>query len=171
MGDFSGNPTDNPRLLALILIVVAIAVVTDVRRRRIYNLLTFPAMALGLVLNTLVGGASGLLLALTGLLLGGALFFVPVVAMGRGAGDLKLLAAVGALGGPVFVLWCALFTTIAGGVFAFGVLLFRRRLISVTAGMALDLYAGQAPRANSKISLPYAIPIAVGAVAALVFRS
>ena len=155
----------------LILTVVAIAVVTDLRCRRIYNLLTYPAMAVGLVLNTAQDGANGFLLSLTGLLLGAALFFIPVAAMGRGAGDLKLLAAVGALGGPVFVLWCALFTTMAGGVFALGTLLAKRRLVAVAGGMALDLYTGQAPQANSNIRLPYAIPIAAGAVAALVFLS
>src|SRR4051794_17368678 len=108
MIDIARDATIHPLLQALILTVVAIAVVTDLRHRRIYNVLTFPAMAAGLVLNTAQNGVSGFLLALTGLLLGAALFFIPVAVMGRGAGDLKLLAAVGALGGPVFVIWCAL---------------------------------------------------------------
>jgi len=171
MGDFTGSSTINPAVQAVILVVVAIAVLTDVRRRKIYNVLTFPAMALGLTLNTVADGASGLLFAVAGLLLGGALFILPVAAMGRGAGDLKLLAAVGALGGPIFVLWCALFTTIAGGIFAVGVLLARRRLLSVTAGIALDLSVGHVPKATSKISLPYAVPITACAIAALVLRS
>src|SRR5687767_9537851 len=117
---FNLTPHDSmhPAIQAVILVAVAIAVVTDVRRRRIYNALTFPTMAVGLVLNTVLDGPTGFLAALTGLVLGFALFFVPVVAMGRGAGDLKLLAAVGALGGPLFVVWCALFTSVAGAIFA-----------------------------------------------------
>jgi prepilin peptidase CpaA len=170
MLDTALNFTVDPLLQALILVVVAIAVVTDLRRRRIYNKLTFPAMALGLVLNTVFHGPTGLLLSMVGLLLGGALFFLPTAAWGRGAGDLKLLAALGALGGPVFVLFCALFTTMAGGVFALLVLLARRRFMSVVGGMALDLYTQQMPGAYSNIRLPYAVPIAVGAVAALVLR-
>ncbi len=170
MFDFT-SPDSLPLVVqALILIVVAIAVVTDVRRRRIYNALTFPTMAVGLVLNTALDGASGLLAALAGLVLGFVLFIIPVAVMGRGAGDLKLLAAVGALGGPVFVVWCALFTSVAGGVFALGVLLAKRQLLPVVGGMVLELYSGQLPGAYSNIRLPYAIPIAVGAVAALALR-
>jgi prepilin peptidase CpaA len=160
----------HPAIQVLILAAVAIAVFTDVRRRKIYNKLTFPTMAVGLALNTVIDGPRGLLMALAGLGLGFALFFIPVVAMGRGAGDLKLLAALGALGGPMFVFWCALFTSIAGGVFALGVLLAKRQLLPVVGGMAVELYTGQLPGAYSNIRLPYALPIAAGAVAALALR-
>lgn len=158
-------------LQVLILVLVSVAVVTDVRSRRIPNSLTFPAMAFGLVLNAWWGGLHGLLLALGGLLLGAALFFVPVVAGGRGAGDLKLIAAVGALGGLGFVFWCALFASMSGGIIALALLLIRRRFISVFSGWVLDLYVQQLPRATSNIRLPYAIPIALGAVAALFLRT
>src|SRR5687767_2369794 len=132
----------------LIVASVVLAVVTDVRRRKIYNILTFPAMALGFLVNGVLDGASGILFAGAGLFLGAALFALPVAFLGRGAGDLKLLAAVGALGGPTFVLWCALLTGIAGGVFAVVVLLSKRRLGVVMAGMALDAMAGQVPVAT-----------------------
>jgi prepilin peptidase CpaA len=171
MFDSAFETTIDPVLQVLILVVVAIAVVTDIRRRRIYNVLTFPAMAIGIVLNTVLHGGAGLLISITGLLFGAAIFFIPVAAGGRGAGDLKLLAAVGALGGPVFVFWCAIFTSMIGGVFAIAVLLYKRRFISVAGGMALDLYTQQTPRMTSNIRLPYAIPIALGTVAALIFRS
>jgi prepilin peptidase CpaA len=171
MFDAARDATSNPAIQISILVVVAIAVVTDLRQRKIYNALTFPAMALGLVLNTVADGPTGILLSLTGLLLGAALFLIPVAAGGRGAGDLKLLAATGALGGPVFILWCALFTSLIGGVFAIAVLLAKRRFISVAGGMALSLYSQGAPRMISNIRLPYAVPIALGAVAALVYTS
>lgn len=158
-------------LQVLILVLVAIAVVTDLRRRRIFNALTFPAMALGLVLNAWLGGVTGVVLSLAGLVVGVALFLIPVATGGRGAGDLKLLAAVGALGGPVFVLWCALFTSMIGGVFAVLVLLAKRRFVTVAGGMALDLYTRQAPRMDSNLRLPYAIPIALGTVVTMVLGS
>ena len=153
---------------AIILAVLAVAVVTDLRRRRIYNALTFPAMALGLVVNGVAGGPDGLLWSAAGLLLGAALFVLPVAFLGRGAGDLKLLAALGALGGPAFVGWCALYTGVAGAVFGVAVLAARRRFTAVVGGMALDVYTGQLPQATSNIRLPYALPIAAGAVAAMI---
>lgn len=158
-------------LQVLILAVVAVAVVTDLRRRKIYNVLTFPAMALGLVVNTLLDGFTGMSLALAGFLLGAAIFLLPVAAGGRGAGDLKLLAALGALGGPAFVFWCALYTSMIGGVLAVAVLLLKRRFLAVAGGMAVDVYTLQAPRMTSNLRLPYAIPIALGAVAALVLNA
>ena len=151
----------------LILVTVAIAAVTDVRRRRIYNALTFPAIAVGLDVNGAADGVNGLLRALAGAGHGIALFVLPVAFLGRGAGDLKLLAAIGALGGPVLVAWCALYTSAAGGVFAVTSLIARRRFRPVIAGLALDVYTLQLPQATSNIRLPYAIPIAAGAIATM----
>lgn len=155
--------------MVLVLAIVAIAVVTDVRRRKIYNALTFPAMVLGFAVNGVQDGPGGLLFTAAGLLLGAALFILPVAFLGRGAGDLKLLAAIGALGGPVFVLWCGLLTGVAGGVFALLVLVRRRRFGVVAAGMALDVMSRQVPAAASGLRLPYAVPIAAGAVLTLAF--
>ena len=162
---FSSNVTELGTYL--ILAILAVAVVTDLRRRRIYNALTLPGMLLGLAVNVYANGLSGLLFAVAGLLLGAVLFSLPVALLGRGAGDLKLLAAVGSVGGPVFVVWCALLTGVAGALFAIGILLRKRRFGVVLGGMALDVATGQVPQATSGIRLPYAIPIAAGAVVAL----
>jgi prepilin peptidase CpaA len=155
-------------VLAMILGVLSIAVVTDLHDRKIYNVLTLPTMLLGIAINIFMNGSLGLLVAVSGLLLGATLFLVPVALLGRGAGDLKLLAALGALGGPVFVFWTALWTGVAGGIFALGVLIYRRRFGVVLADLALDVGAGQFPVARSNIRLPYAVPIAAGAVMTLV---
>ncbi len=170
MMDFPQNTTNEALFQVLILVTVAIAFTTDLRQRRIFNTLTFPAMALGLMMHTLRDGPGGLIWALAGLLLGAALFCVPVAMGGRGAGDLKLLAALGALGGPAFVFWCALYTSIAGGVFAVIALLVSRRLVSVVGGMVQEAGTQRIPRATSNIRIPYAVPIAIGAVATLAVR-
>ena len=161
-------PDGSESTLTLVtLVVVAIAVVTDLRRRRIPNLLTFPAMAVGLLTNGLLDGPSGLGWSALGFLLGVALFLIPVAMGGMGAGDLKLLAALGAIGGPGFVFWCAVYASIVGGVYAVATLLAKRQLVPVVGGAVLALYTQQMPRATSNIRLPYAVPIAIGAVTAL----
>jgi prepilin peptidase CpaA len=160
----------NPELaILLIAAVLAIAVVTDVQRRKIYNALTFPAISIGLAVNCIDGGLNGLLLSFAGMLLGAVLFALPVAFLGRGAGDLKLIAAIGAIGGPVFVLWSVLLAGVAGAILAVSVLVARRRFGVVLAGMALDVTSGHLPEANSNIRLPYAVPIAAGVIAALTF--
>lgn len=161
-------PDDAETTLALLAIgVAAVAVVTDLRRRRIPNALTVPAVVVGLAANAFVAGLAGLGWATAGLLIGGSLFLVPVTLGGMGAGDLKLLAALGALGGPGFAVWCAIYASIIGGVMAVAVLLMKRQLVPVVGGAVFAVVAQRLPRATSNIRLPYAVPIALGAVVAL----
>ena len=80
------------------LLVAFAACVTDLRSRRIPNVLTFGATAAALVFHAVTGQASGLLQSVEGWLVGVAIFFSPFALGGLGAGDVKLLAALGALG-------------------------------------------------------------------------
>jgi prepilin peptidase CpaA len=96
---------------------------------------------------------------------------------GMGAGDVKLLAAVGAWVGPGDVIWVALITSVAGGVIAIVVaswhgylrtavrnistLLTHWRLAGVQPLEAVSLSGSRGPR------LAYAVPIAVGTVVTL----
>lgn len=160
---------DMPHIV-LILCVLIVAVFCDVRWRRIPNVLTGPAIVAGLVVNGLLFGLTGILFSLAGFLLGGLLLLAPVAMRWWGAGDLKLFAALGALGGPFFIFWAGLFSFVAGGLMSLAVLVARRQTAPVLAGIAVDLYTQQAPTATSGIRLPYAVPIAVGAVVALVVR-
>lgn len=83
--------------LNLVLItVLLIALVIDMRIFKIPNLLTYPAMAAALTLHTVLNGASGLLFSLLGLVAGLGIFFLPFSLGLMGAGDVKLMGAVGA---------------------------------------------------------------------------
>src|SRR4029450_2877695 len=84
----------------VVVALVAVASITDVRTRRIPNLLTFGAAIAALLFHVSTGGASGLITSAGGWMLGAALFFPVFALRGMGAGDVKLLAAVGAWVGP-----------------------------------------------------------------------
>src|SRR5262245_22884844 len=103
------------RIVAVLIVAVA-AAVCDVRSRRIPNVLTFGAAATALIFGLATTGLSGLGLSAAGWLVGAALFFPFFVLGGMGAGDVKLLAALGAWIGPAVVVWLAIFTAMAGGV-------------------------------------------------------
>ena len=99
--------------------------------------------------------------------MGGFLFLVPVAKLGWGLGDLKLAAALGAVGGPLFALWVGLYAMLAGGVCALLWLQRRGLLAHVASAIQGDLAAGRAPAPRSGLTIPYAIPLAAGMLAAL----
>ena len=171
---------DMPETVAGVLMVglLAAAVYTDLRFGRIPNIITLGGAAAGLVLNLLFGGLGGGLTALEGWPLGAALFFAFFAIGVMGAGDVKLLAAVGALMGPSFVFNAFVFTGLAGGVIAVAVMV-RRRMVrytaaSVTTQVQTLVYTGWLPRPkdpkSSPLRFPYGLAIAAGSVAALFVR-
>lgn len=158
---------------------VTVATVIDWNTRRIPNLLTFPLVLLGLVLNAVVGGWMGLAGALAGLVVG-LLIFLPFMALGAmGAGDVKLLAALGALLGVMHVFWIGLFTAAMGGVLVVFYSLGQRslpRLLNRTGALLKTLLlTGRLPKvdelqAKREDYMPYALAIALGVVAQSLYR-
>lgn len=152
--------------------IACAACATDLRMRRVPNVLTLGGAAAAVVYHAVTSGLSGGLFAVLGWGLG-LLLFLPFFAVrGIGGGDVKLLAAFGAWLGPSMVLWVAAFAAIAGGVLALVVsamhgytrqaftnvwgLLSYWRVMGVKTHPGLSLDATTAPR------LPYALPMAAG---------
>jgi prepilin peptidase CpaA len=82
-------------------------------------------MLAGMVYYTITGGGAGLLFSLGGLATGVAVLFILFLMGAMGAGDAKLMGAIGALSGTHAVLNAALFSMVAGGVYALILILFR----------------------------------------------
>ena len=111
------------------LIAVLIAgAVTDLRQRRIPNLLTYSTILLAVVAYCVIGGWDGLSHSLGGLAIGFAVFFLPYLLGGMGAGDVKLMSAVGAVLGFKQTVVCFLFIAVCGGIMALGFMIHRRNL-------------------------------------------
>lgn len=150
---------------------------TDVRSRRIPNILTLPGILMGLLLHLVLGGWKSLAFsALAGILCGG-LFLIFWLAGGMGAGDVKLVTAVACLAGLTHVAWLLIFTSLAGGVMAIGLALWRGRLrqtlFNVGALAAHHRAEGLAPHPALNVTntrtlrLPYALAIAAGCAVTL----
>jgi prepilin peptidase CpaA len=108
-----------PGAEALLLLVVLGAAVYDVRYRRIPNWLSMSGVLAGLALNTfLYQGWPGLQLSLQGLGVGFGVYFLLYAVRAMGAGDVKLMAAVGAIVGWRDWFGTFLITAIIGGAMA-----------------------------------------------------
>jgi len=83
----------------ILVAVVTTAAVTDLKSGRIYNRLVYPAVVVGLLLALAVGGWAGLKDHALAAAIGFGVLFLCYAVGGMGGGDVKLMAAVGALGG------------------------------------------------------------------------
>jgi prepilin peptidase CpaA len=167
-------------ITAVALLVAFAACVTDVRSRRIPNLLTFGAAAAAVLFHVVIDGVAGLGTSIGGWVVGTVLFLPFFVLGGMGAGDVKLLAALGAWLGPREALWVAMYGSLAGGVMAVAVALARGYLLTAVRNLrALGTYwflVGPQPmpgltlERNEGPRLAYALPIFAGAVVAIWLR-
>jgi prepilin peptidase CpaA len=156
--------------LILILLVLT-SFITDITKKKIYNVQTYPSMVLGLILSYAAGGGHGILMSFTGLFTGLALLLIIFLAGGIGAGDVKLLGAIGALKGTVFVLWTMFYTGLIGGIMAFALLIWKGKLLATFKNLFAFLRHPVKAHGNQKpeerIYLPYGVAISLGSVWAL----
>jgi prepilin peptidase CpaA len=181
---------DTRALLPIVLLacLLAWAVASDVRSRRIPNKLVVLGLLAGLTLQAAVTpgaglfsepfGALGLLKASAGMVLG-LVLLLPMYALGAmGAGDVKLMAMLGAFLGPLDILGAGLSSVLAGGLLALLVALFQGSLRKVIAnvkvmvlGSVLRGMSGGSARIDAPLAatgqLPYAVAIAAGTVSYL----
>jgi prepilin peptidase CpaA len=166
--------------ITLGLLVIATAAI-DVRSQRIPNRLVWLGLALALATHAARSGIEGLANAGLGFAAGFAILLPMYLMRALGAGDVKLMAMVGAFLGPIGALSAALLTLLAGGVLALVFALqkgeLRRLAINVRTmlfGALIDVVLTRtavvrAP-AESIGKLPYAVAIAAGTLAQLALQ-
>jgi prepilin peptidase CpaA len=158
-----------PQLVLILGLSAAVAI--DVRSRKIPNWLTAGIASAGFGI-AFGGGVVTPAQAALGMLAGLALMMPGHLIGATGAGDVKLMAAIGVVVGPSVVLRAFLYTAVAGGIFALAVAA-RRGLLAetlygtqrlVTAPLAARETIESPSRANR---FPYGPAIAVGTFVAL----
>ena len=165
-----------PYLAVVLFVLLVIASVSDYRTYRIPNWLTFGGAIFALVYKTVIAVSppEAFLQAFGGLFLG-FLIMLPAYALGvMGAGDVKLMAMVGAFLGVHETLQAVLFAFIVGGIAALGFAFLRGKLGCMLSnarvavfGMVASTFAGFRPSARIEAGqsigkLPYGICISIG---------
>lgn len=160
----------------LLSITLIVAAVIDGWKLKVPNWITFPLVASGWVYSTIFFGWEGLGWSLVGTGVGLGLLLPAYAIGGMGAGDVKLLAGVGAWvwGTVTFYAFCV--SAIIGAVIALGMVCytrkFRRHRVQffgiLTEIMFIrdpnQLSALAAERKSAMLLLPYGIPIAIGSI-------
>ncbi len=178
------SPIATGQLIALFGLLIW-AVMSDLRTRRVPNVLVLTGIAVALAGNFGSSALAGQSLAgnhwwspLAGLAAGFALLLPLHLLRAMGAGDVKLLAMVGAFIGPATVFSAFVYALVAGGLLSLAFMLGKgvaaqtinnlRFLLTdwgqrASTGQGLRL----APLASTAARLPYAVAISVGTVAGL----
>lgn len=167
-------------ILMLLATLLTIAVVNDLRFQKIPNILTFPAIVVAIAYHSWFSGLEGFLFSIEGIGLGMAVFIAFHLFGGMGAGDVKLMGAVGGFLGPKGVFIAFLFTAFIGGIYSLAILAYHgylrgtlkrygtmfksyiltRKIVYVTAS-----------KEESRLRLCYGVPIALGTLLTFLLKS
>jgi prepilin peptidase CpaA len=165
----------------LVSATLVVAAVIDGWKLRVPNWLTFPMILAGWAYGMWMGGWAGLGHSVLGTLAGLGLLLPLYAIGGMGAGDVKLLAGVGAWVGATVTFYAFCWSTVIGGALALVMVLWRRAWAKhrdnfmmivhevLTVGNPGELAARAAARKSSMLLLPYGIPIAIGTIAYFVW--
>lgn len=161
----------------LVTVVLVVAAVIDGWKLKVPNWITFPLIASGWVYSGVFFGWEGFGWSLAGTAVGLALLLPAYAIGGMGAGDVKLLAGVGAWvwGTVTFYAFCL--SAVIGAVIAVGMVLYRRawpkhqaqfqvilnEILTIRDPNQLATIAAE--RKSTMMLLPYGIPIAIGTIA------
>ncbi len=171
------TPLPAPQQALLAALVIA-AAVFDVRTHRIPNWLNLAGIAAGFALALALNGVAGLRDAALGFGLGFGVYFAMYLLRAMGAGDVKLMAAVGSIVGPANWFAVFVFTSVLGGVLALALVVYKGRLSKTLWNVYFlvgDLAHLRPParnpeldvRSEESVKLEHAVSIAMGSGAFL----
>jgi prepilin peptidase CpaA len=161
----------------ILIVVLLICIFTDIRSRKILNIVTMPTIVFGLIYNISTTGVEGLLFSGKGFLVGLGLLLIPYMLGGMGAGDVKLMAAIGALMGTSFVFYSFIYTALIGGVIAVLLIIKTKGIKNLFKSIFYNIVFLRSSLGSmvipkdkqSSISFPYGVAIVLGTLSTLVW--
>ncbi|MDQ6600275.1 A24 family peptidase [Bacillus salipaludis] len=161
----------------ILVIVLLICLFTDIKSRKILNIVTLPTIVFGLVYNILTTGFEGFLYSGKGFLAGLGLLIIPYLLGGMGAGDVKLMTVIGVLMGSNFVFYSFIYTALIGGAIALILIIKKKGLINIIKSIFFNVVFFRSNLGSillskdkkSSISFPYGVAIFFGTLCTLVW--
>ncbi len=164
---------------AILVPGVLLASWIDYRARKVPNWLNAALALVGFGVQFAFHGSGGLLTGFWGLLVGLGVLIVPWAMHGMGAGDVKLMAAIGVWFGPFMTLIAFCVGAVIGGIVAIIMILSSGRLYSAMANMQTIMVKVSSPKTafsefgaarsfgNTSQLLPYGVPLTAGSLVIL----
>ena len=163
-------------IIILLLTILTIASICDAKYRKIPNMLSLSTIAAGFAYHSWLSGFQGFFFSLGGTFLGMGFLILFYLAGKMGAGDVKLMGAVGSILGPAGVFNAFLFTAIVGGIYAIILLLYKGRFAEsmnrIWQALKLTVLTRSPTAPDEKKTGPvlcYGIAIAIGTSLSMVF--
>lgn len=158
-------------------LALGISLITDIKTRKILNIVTFPTIIFAIIFYSITQGWDGFFFSTIGFLVGIGTLLIPFLLGGMGAGDVKLMGAIGAMMGAAFTLKAFVAVALIGGFISL-ILIVKKNgfihslralyifpaLLSGTKGM-FQMNADS----GSSIAFPYGVPIVLGTLFTLVW--
>ena len=170
-----------PPHIGIVLLAVLVTAATDLWKYKVYNVVTLPLLACGLIYHSVVGGSAAATGSVLGAAFGFSALFVFYLLGGMGAGDVKLMSAVGAWLGMVYTFYVFIAASLAAGIYAVVAICWYRRQGETWVNLkiawlrvrALSRHLGTEDQLEAEIAredrrgrmIPYAAMVAIGLVA------
>jgi prepilin peptidase CpaA len=161
----------------ILYIALIISLITDIKNRKILNIVTIPTIFFGIIYFSITQGWNGFLFSILGFFVGLGVLIIPFLLGGMGAGDVKLMGAIGALMGTSFVFYAFIYAALIGGVISllliikskglrnsfklviYNFIFFKRSFISKFINKDKE----------NSIAFPYGVPIVLGTLCSLLW--
>lgn len=170
--------------LTVVLVAVLVAAGTDLWSYRIHNALTIPLTLTGAIYHSTAAGMNGFAESMLGVIVAVGPLLIPHLAGGMGAGDLKLMAGVGAWLGPWTALHVLIVSGLATGLWSAGLLMWARGRVGMSgpetvrtaeeragSGRPIPELQAALERSDRRARvIPFGLLIALGVVVTLVWN-
>ena len=166
----------------VVLVAALVAAATDIWKFKVYNALTLPLLVSGLLYHAFRAELADSLL---GVLFGFASLIVLYIIGGMGAGDVKLMAAVGAWLGMPLTFYVFIASSLAAGVYSIGLVVWTGQVVETAVNLQIlwlrlasvgrflgsdDMVESEVRRSDRrKRIIPFAAMVAIGLVATLIW--
>jgi prepilin peptidase CpaA len=158
-------------------VALIISLITDLKNRKILNIITIPTILFGITYFSITQGWNGLLFSIYGLFVGIGFLIVPFFLGGMGAGDVKLMGAIGALMGTSFVFYSFIYTALIGGIISLLLIIKKNGLRKSISALFFSIVYFKSSFGSMiitkdkgiSITFPYGVPIVLGTLCSLLW--